>query len=51
MFKDSSLIKKKIKFSSYTYKEIQNGAVSKSYTYVTNGLLIYSMVKYLRISS
>jgi hypothetical protein len=35
----STLIKKKIKFSSYMYKEIQNGAVAKSY--MTNGLLIY----------
>ncbi len=25
------MIKKKIKFSSYTYKEIQSGAVAKSY--------------------
>jgi hypothetical protein len=32
-----ALIKKKRKFSSY--KEIQNGAVAKSY--MTNGLLIY----------
>jgi hypothetical protein len=31
------------------YKEIQNGAVAKSY--VTNGLLILSMGKYFRISS
>ena len=43
-----SLIKKKIKLSSYIYKEIQNGAVAKSY--MTNGLLIYGE-KYLRISS
>ncbi len=34
-----TLIKKKINFSSYTYKEIQSGAVAKSY--MTNGLLIY----------
>jgi hypothetical protein len=32
-----TLIKKKIRFSSY-YKEIQGGAVAKSY--MTNGLLI-----------
>jgi hypothetical protein len=31
------------------YKEIQNGAVAKSY--MTKGLLIYCIVKYLRISS
>jgi hypothetical protein len=31
------------------YKEIQKGSVKKSY--MTNGLLKYSMVKYLRISS
>jgi hypothetical protein len=31
------------------HKEIQSGAVAKSYT--TNGLLIYCMFKYLRISS
>ncbi len=34
----STLIKKKIKFSSYIRK-IQNGAVAKSY--MTNGLFIY----------
>jgi hypothetical protein len=45
-----TLLKKKTKISSYTvlYKEIQKGAVAKSY--MTNGLLIY-MYKYLRISS
>ncbi len=32
-----TLIKRKIKFSSYIYKEIQNGAVAKSY--MANGLL------------
>jgi hypothetical protein len=37
----------KIKFSSY--KEIQKGAVAKSY--ITNGLLIRYMTKNLRISS
>jgi hypothetical protein len=37
-----TLIKKKIKFSSYMYKEIQNGAVAKSY--MTNGLLIYGEI-------
>jgi hypothetical protein len=31
------------------YKEIQNGAVAKSY--VTNGLLIHIWFKYLRISA
>jgi hypothetical protein len=35
-----ALIKKTIKFSSY--KEIQNGAVAKSY--MTNGLLIYGEI-------
>jgi hypothetical protein len=34
-----TLIKKKIKFSSYTYKEIQDREVAKSYT--NNGLLKY----------
>jgi hypothetical protein len=34
----NTLIKKKTKFSSYTYKEIQKGAVAK--LYMTNGLLI-----------
>ncbi len=38
----TALIKKKIKFSSYTYKEIQNGPVAKSY--MTNGLLIYGEI-------
>jgi hypothetical protein len=33
----------------HIYKEIQNGAVAKSY--MTNGLLILYMGKYLRISS
>ncbi len=42
----TTLIKKKIKFSSY-YKEIQSGAVAKSY--LTNGRHIYR--KYLPISS
>jgi hypothetical protein len=36
-----TLIKKKIKFS-LIYKEIQNGAVAKSY--MTNGLLIYGEI-------
>jgi hypothetical protein len=31
------------------YKEIHKGSLAKSY--MTNGLLIYCMVKYLRISS
>jgi hypothetical protein len=35
-----TLIKKKIKF--FSYKEIQNGAVAKSY--MTNGLLIYGEI-------
>jgi hypothetical protein len=35
----STLIKKKTKFSLYIYKEIQKGAVAKSY--MTDGLLIY----------
>ncbi len=35
---DSALIKKKIWFSSYL-RQIQNGAVAKSY--MTNGLLIH----------
>jgi hypothetical protein len=46
-----TLIKKKIKFSSYThilYKEIQSGAVAKSY--MRKGFLIYEeMLKYLVI--
>jgi hypothetical protein len=49
---DTTLIKKKIKFSSYIreIQEIHNGAVAKSY--MTNGLLESSyMGKYLRISS
>jgi hypothetical protein len=29
--KNLGMIKKKIKFSSYIYKEIKNGAVAKSY--------------------
>ncbi len=37
----TTLIKKKIKFSSYIL-EIQNGAVAKSY--MTNGLLIYGEI-------
>ncbi len=37
-----TLTKKEIKFSSYIYKEIQNGAVAKSY--MTNGLLIYGEI-------
>jgi hypothetical protein len=37
-----TLIKKKIKFSFYMYKEIQSGAVAKSY--MTNGLLIYGEI-------
>jgi hypothetical protein len=36
-----TLIKKKRKFS-YIYKEIQNGAVAKSY--MTKGLLIYGEI-------
>ncbi len=44
----STLIKKKIEFSSYIhYKEIQNGAVAKSYIDLTASPY---MVKYLRIS-
>ncbi len=43
-----ALIKKKIKIF-LIYKEIQNGAVAKSY--MTNGLLITYLGKYLRISS
>ena len=43
----SKLIKRKENFPHTEYKEIQNGAVAKSYK--TNGLLIYG--KYLRISS
>jgi hypothetical protein len=40
--------KKKFKFSSYTYKEIQNGAVAKSY--MRKGFLIYEEIrKYLTI--
>jgi hypothetical protein len=35
----STRLKKKMKFSSYMNKEIQNGAIAKSY--MTNGLLIY----------
>ncbi len=38
--KKTTLIKKKIKISSY--KEIQSGAVAKSY--MTNGLLIYGEI-------
>jgi hypothetical protein len=37
-----TLIKKKIKFSSYICKEIQSGAVTKSY--MTNGLLIFGEI-------
>ncbi len=41
-----TLIKKKVKLSSYIYKEIQNGAVAKSY--MRKGFLIYDeMRKYL----
>jgi hypothetical protein len=35
-------IKKKIKFFSYIYKEIENGAVAKSY--MANGLLLYGEI-------
>ncbi len=45
----AALIKKKIKLSSYIYKEIQKWSSCKV-IYMTTGLLIY-MVKYLRISS
>jgi hypothetical protein len=37
-----ALIKKKIKFSLYVYREIQSGAVAKSY--MTNGLPIYGEI-------
>ncbi len=44
----SALIIKKIKFFSYIYQEIQNGAVAKSY--MRKGFLIYEeMHKYLAI--
>jgi hypothetical protein len=33
--------KKKTQFSSYMYKEIQKGAVAKSSSHMTKGLLIY----------
>jgi hypothetical protein len=45
-----ALMKKKTKFSSHTYKEIQMGAVAKSY--MRKGILIYEeMRKYLTIYS
>ncbi len=37
-----TLLKKKRKFSSHMYKEIQKGAVAKSY--MTEGLLIYDKI-------
>jgi hypothetical protein len=37
-----TLVKNKIKLSSYTYKEIQSGAVVTSY--MTNDLLIYGEI-------
>ncbi len=45
----ASLIKKKIKFSSYIRKFIMEQLHSR--IYMTNGLLIYGQVNYLRISS
>jgi hypothetical protein len=39
----STLIKKKTKFSSYMYKEIQGGAVAKSY--MRKGFLIYEEMR------
>ncbi len=42
-----TLIKNKIKFSSYTYKEIQSGAVSKSY--MRKGFIYEEMRKYFPI--
>ncbi len=38
-----TLIKNKIKFSSYTYKEIQSGAVAKSH--MRKGFLIYEVLR------
>jgi hypothetical protein len=38
-FTETTLIKKKKLFPHILYKEIQKGAVAKSY--ITNGLLIY----------
>ncbi len=49
-----ALMKNKIKFSSYTYKEIQMGAVAKSY--MRKGFLIneemckYLVIQYMRRS-
>jgi hypothetical protein len=39
----TALIKYKIKFSSYTYKEIQKGAVANSY--MRKGFLIYEEMR------
>jgi len=39
----STLIKKKIKFSSYLYQEIQSGAVAKSY--MRKGFLKYEKMR------
>jgi hypothetical protein len=43
-----ALIKKQSNFPDI-YKEFQKGSVAKSY--MTNRLLIYCMIKYLRVSS
>jgi hypothetical protein len=47
--KASTLKKRKLIFPHVQYKEIQKGAVAKSY--MTNGLLIYDYSKYLCVSS
>jgi hypothetical protein len=43
MLQHSTLIKKKIKFSSYIYKEIQSRAVAKSY--MRKGFQIYEEMR------
>jgi hypothetical protein len=45
-----TLIKKKTKLSSYIRK-FRMEQLHTAQSYMTNGLLIYCMVKYLRISS